>query len=212
MRKRIIMRVRGVPIYWDGTKIEYTSGLTIDGDGSPRCYHPRGSPPGLDYLANAGHPGNWWALATTTRKPSGMPLIQTRSDPAPGFFVSMTTLIRWKAPGRRMYAYSDPRSYIDSGVTSGVVIPGPLIDLIAPIFMGCQCEAFNLDNGKMTLAVCDDSGPAGHLGEGTMKFATDLGVNPNPKTGGTESPIIHWVIYPGVPAVVDGETFMLQPS
>lgn len=210
--KRVIMRIRGVPIYWDGTKIEYTEGMSIDGDGSPRCYHPQGSPPGLDYLANAGRPGNWWALATTTRKPSGMPIRQKAGDPAPGFFVSMTSLIRWSSPGRRMYPYADPRSYIDSEATPFVVIPGPLIDLVRPVFMGCACEVFNNSNGKMSLAVCADSGPANHLGEGSIKLARNLGIRSDPKRGGTDSRIVNYVIYPGVPAVIDGETFMLQPS
>lgn len=210
--KRIIMRVRGTPVFWDGEWIEFTAGMTIDGDGSPKCYHPRGSPPGLDFTANAGRPGNWWALATTTRKPSGMPLIQKASDPAPGFFISMTSLIRWKSPGRRMYPYSDPRSYIDSGATSFAVIPGPLIDLVKPVFMGCHVEMENLNNGKKSIGVCADSGPADHLGEGSMKGAKELGVKSDPKTGGTESPIILYRIRPGVPAVVDGETFVLQPS
>lgn len=211
--KRVIMRVRGEPVYWDGEWIEFTAGMTIDGDGSPHCYHPRGSPPGLDFLANAGRPGNWWALATTTKKPSGRPLVQKASDPAPGFFISMTSLIRWSAPGRRMYAYSDPRSYIDSEKTSFAVIPGPLIDLVKPVFMGCEVEMFNLDNGAMSIGVCADSGPAGHLGEGSSKAAKDLKLRKtDPKNGGTDKPIILYRIRPGVPAVVDGETFILQPT
>jgi hypothetical protein len=41
-----------------------TSNLAIDCDGHPQAYHPDGSPPGVDYLANAGSPGNWWGIAT----------------------------------------------------------------------------------------------------------------------------------------------------
>ena len=55
---------------------------TIDGDGAPNCYHPDGSPPGLDYLGNAGEPGNWWALATHNKKSSGNPVIQPASEVA----------------------------------------------------------------------------------------------------------------------------------
>jgi len=40
----------------------YKSELTIDADGAYRAYHPKNI--GLDYLANAGSPGNWWALVT----------------------------------------------------------------------------------------------------------------------------------------------------
>lgn len=206
MSRRIIMRVQGIPIYWDGVKIEFTAGMSIDGDGSPLCYHPDGSPPGLDYLANAGRPGRWWALATHNQRMDGTPLIQWPSDPAPGFYISMTS---YKRPG---YAYRDPKRYLDSGATPFVVVSLPLIPAIRPIFMGCQCEAINMENGMMSLAVCGDAGPANHLGEGSMALARNLGVNSNPKRGGTSRRIIQYTLYPGKAAVVNGEQFRLQSS
>lgn len=202
----VIMTVRGVPIYWDGEVIEFTAGMTIDGDGGPHCYHPDGSPPGLDYLGNAGHPGNWWALATDNKKSSGNPIMQKSEDPAPGFYVSMTSLIRTEHP------YESPLRYINSEDTPFVVIPGPLVSLVAPIFMGCHCEMVNTENGKTSDGVCADKGPSTHLGEGSMRLAKNLGIPNSPKSGGTDERIIHWRIYPGVPAVINGETFKLQPS
>lgn len=200
------MRVAGIPIWYDGTKVWYTAGMSIDADGSPICYHEDGSPPGLDYLANAGRPGRWWALATHNQKMSGIPLIQRLSDPAPGYYVSMTSY------KRRGFAYSDPKRYLDSGATPFVVIPGTLISKIDPIFMGCACEAINLQNGGISLGVCGDAGPANHLGEGSMALARNLGINSNPKRGGTSRPIIRYTLYPGKPAEVNGEKFPLQPS
>jgi hypothetical protein len=67
-------------LYW-------TCPLAVDADGSPHAYHPptptapSGSPPGLDYLANAGSPGNWWGIACGS---SGDPYIQKSTDIAPG--------------------------------------------------------------------------------------------------------------------------------
>jgi Fungal chitosanase of glycosyl hydrolase group 75 len=66
--------------------------LGIDADGSPHAYHPNGSPPGLDYLANAGKPGNWYGIVTDNQKASGNPVVQGSSDPAPGFYISSTAL------------------------------------------------------------------------------------------------------------------------
>ena len=66
------------PLFW-------TSRLHVDVDGHPQCYHPRGSPPGLDHLINAGKPGNWWGIATDQ---SGKPYVQGPEHPAPGFHVS----------------------------------------------------------------------------------------------------------------------------
>ena len=41
----------------DNSAFFYESGLMIDADGSYHAYHPDGRS-GLDYLGNAGHPGN----------------------------------------------------------------------------------------------------------------------------------------------------------
>ena len=57
----------------------YRAKMYIDADGSPRAYGPNNS--GLDYTANAGYPGNWWALVTDA---SGNPILQGAADPYPG--------------------------------------------------------------------------------------------------------------------------------
>ena len=75
----------------DDSAFFYESGFMIDADGAYHAYHPDNRS-GLDYLGNAGRPGNWWALVTDNRKPSGNPVIQSKSDPAPGFYISTTTL------------------------------------------------------------------------------------------------------------------------
>lgn len=204
MSRRVIHRVMGIPIYWDGTKIEYTAEFTVDGDGARNCYHPDGSPPGLDYLANAGRPGNWWGIATHNRKASGRPIIQKPTDPAPGFYVSTTA---YTIPP---YAYSNPRHYLDSNVIPFAVIPAALRRKVPPKFKGCQCEVFNMETGDMALAVMGDIGPDDHLGEGSMQLARLLRLNPDPKRGGTKRKIIAWRIFPGVPAVINGKTYPLQ--
>ncbi len=57
-----------------------TGTAEIDFDGSPTAYGPNG---GDDYLANAGHPGKWWGVATDR---SGNPVI----NPENGHYVSST--------------------------------------------------------------------------------------------------------------------------
>jgi hypothetical protein len=56
------------------------AGMSIDADGSPHAYH-KDNTKALDYLANAGKPGNWWALATDNGKSDGNPLVQSAEDP-----------------------------------------------------------------------------------------------------------------------------------
>ena len=75
----------------------FVAGMTIDADGSPRAYHPRGSPPGLDFLANAGSPGNFFGIVTDRH---GNPVVQSADDPAPGFFVSPLVSIQFGMPVR----------------------------------------------------------------------------------------------------------------
>jgi len=69
----------------------YKSGMAVDADGAFRAYHPDDRH-GLDSLANAGHPGDWWALVTDNGKSTGNPVLQGKSDPAPGYYVSTTAL------------------------------------------------------------------------------------------------------------------------
>src|ERR1041385_3104569 len=91
---RILRRILNCAIQTledDPSVFFYESGLMIDADGAYRAYHPDDKP-GLDNLGNAGRPGNWWALVTDNGEPSGNPIIQGASDPAPGFYISTTSL------------------------------------------------------------------------------------------------------------------------
>jgi hypothetical protein len=72
----------------DDSAFFYESGLMIDADGAYHAYHPDNRS-GLDYLGNAGHPGNWWALVTNNGQPSGSPLVQTDDTFPPR---------RWRTP------------------------------------------------------------------------------------------------------------------
>ncbi len=76
----------------------YKSGLTVDADGAFQACHPRDRL-GLDSLVHAGRRGNWWALVTDG-KPNGHPVVQGRSDPAPGY-ISMTALCDSENPNPR---------------------------------------------------------------------------------------------------------------
>ena len=91
----------------DDSAFFYQSGMEIDVDGAYHAYHPDGRS-GLDHLGNAGHPGNWWALVTNNGQPYGKPLIQTDTDPAPGFYIS-TTMLEDTSKDLK-----DPRRYVNA--------------------------------------------------------------------------------------------------
>ena len=160
-------------IYWQG-------GLQIDADGSPHAYHPV-SAKGLDRLANAGHPGDWWGLACNG---SGFPFVQGKSAPAPGYYVSTTALAD---PGK--FA-SDPRRYVDSETIPFLVLPCAQSQIFNPgglngaARLGDFAVVVNLANGKKAGAIVADVGPSAQIGEGSIALAQALGVPSDPRTGG----------------------------
>lgn len=162
--------------------VAFKGGLSVDADGSPHAYHPRNI--GLDALGNAGRPGNWWGIATNS---SGEPYVQGAKDPAPGYYVSTTALV----DGR--YGVSDPRRYVDSETIPFIAIPPALKN--QGLKLGDLVAVRNERTGKTVFAVIADIGPAGHLGEGSIKLAQALGVNANARSGGASGGI-SYVAFP----------------
>jgi glycosyl hydrolase group 75 (putative chitosanase) len=167
--------------------IYFVSGLAIDADGAPRAYHPKGSPPGLDFLANAGEPGNWFGIVTDNR---GNPYVQTADDPAKGFYVSATSLVD------RSRAARDPRRYVDSSTVPYLALPSLVQD--AGARLGDLAAVRNRDNGKVAFAIVADTGPRGKIGEGSMALAKALGLKSSPKTGsGAGDRDVAYVVFTG---------------
>jgi Fungal chitosanase of glycosyl hydrolase group 75 len=165
----------------------WTCPLAVDADGHPKAYHPDGSPPGLDYLANAGSPGNWWGIACDSK---GNPYVQSQENVAPGFYVSTTALV---APG---FHESHPAKYVDSGLIPFIVLPSK------PTFspkqtLGDLAMVFNNKTGKYSWALYADIGPENQLGEGSMALCDALGINSDPKKGGEPSEAIAMIYFPG---------------
>jgi hypothetical protein len=168
----------------------FRSKMAICADGAPRAYNKTDSL-ALDYLANAGRPGNWWALVTDSH---GDPVIQGQNDPAPGYYVSTTALTN---PGTTP---ATPAHYIDASTIPYVVLPAHRFanfTSIKPLRLGDVGVAYNVANGTMAFAQFCDTGPAGSLGEASIALADALGVNPNPKHGGVATRQIVYVVFPG---------------
>lgn len=179
----------------DGS-IVFLGALTIDADGAPKAYGPGDS--GLDETKNGGHPGNWWGLATDAPEcaETGTPLVQGPNDPAPGFYVSTTTM-------------TDPavddctrqRNYVDSGAIPFVAL-SPMIATIAHN-KGKLVVVYRPSNGKIAFALNADTAPAHGIGEGSMLLARDLGADDNPRRGGIDDRELVYLVLPeriGFPA------------
>jgi hypothetical protein len=160
----------------------FEADMTIDADGSPHAYHPDNI--GLDYLGNAGYPGNWWGIATDS---DGNPYIQRSTDPAPGYYVSTTAI------NDSRYEIRDPRRYANAENIPFIVLP-------AYKSMGARlgdlCVIYNQRNGKYCFAIYADVGPTNHLGEASIKAAELLGIPSSPKNGGQYGDVVY-LVFPG---------------
>jgi hypothetical protein len=184
----------------DDGSVSFRGGMSIDADGSPRAYAPAPLH-ALDFIGNAGKPGNWWGVACDD---DGRPFVQGPHDPAPGFYVSTT------AYERKGFPKSDPRRYLDSEAVRFIVVPGWVRSAVGPVVLGCAGVVTDLDTGKEVQVVVGDFGPAEHLGEASMAAAAAFGLNTDPRTGGEERPRFRYTIYPGHTLAIDGEQFELQ--
>jgi hypothetical protein len=180
----VLERVKGEKPFF------FTSRLHVDADGAPRAYHPptptrrSGSPPGLDNLANAGSPGNWFGIVTDRH---GDPVLQGQNDPAPGFYVSQTALVYRERPRQ-----TDPRRYVDATRIPYIVLP-PQVPQSIGARLGDFAFVWNRRNGKRAHAIFADVGPANAIGEGSIALARALGMPSDPRAGGQNGDVVYLV-------------------
>jgi Fungal chitosanase of glycosyl hydrolase group 75 len=160
--------------------------MSIDADGSPRAYHPRGSPPGLDDLANAGTPGHFFGIVTDV---TGRPVVQRRGDPAPGFFVSTTALEDTSHPR------TSPRRYVNSSTIPYIVLPTRALEPTGAR-LGDLASVWNRRTEKLSHAIIADVGPRGRIGEGSIALARRLGINASAISGGQSGDVV-FIVFPG---------------
>lgn len=162
----------------------YRAKMYIDSDGSPRSYGPNNS--GLDYTANAGYPGNWWALVTDV---NGNPIIQGASDPYPGMYVSTTSLVD------SHYSTTNPLRYVNSETVPFIAMPTNVL-ASGNVIVGDVAYVYNTTTGQSCFAIYADAGNTTSIGEASIMTASLVGVNPNVRTGGTSAGIIDYVVFP----------------
>lgn len=182
----------------------FIAGMSVDADGANGAdrsargaYGPRGTNP-LDFLANAGGPGNWWGVVTDIH---GNPVVQGADDPAPGYYISTTSYQRSDR------AKTDPSRYLDSATERFIVVPSHWRSIVPGVVLGCKAVVSDTETGEEIEGVVGDFGPRSHLGEASIAFAAAFNLNPNPKNGGTEVERFTYTFYPDVPA----EGYELQP-
>ena len=180
-------------------RIELVADGDIDADGAYRAYHPT-SGKGLDHLANAGGPGNWWGIVTDR---DGKPFIQGPTDPAPGHYVSATSY-EWPE-----FPKNDPRRYVDSETVPFIVVQSWIRNRAKGVVLGARARVTNLRTGKTVDCVVADMGPLKKIGELSIAAANAVGISGNPRSGGVDKPILKYEIWPDEPGVVNGVTYRL---
>lgn len=197
MSDDVLMKISGIPVYWDGEVIEYTGENTCCADGSPRCYGPEGcSPEPLDYLGNAGYEDNWWGVAIDSH---GNPYVQHKGNvamhPYPSLYVSCTAYYFKDFPEY------DCRRWVDAEKVQYAVIPSSVRSAVGPKFLGCRAQITDMEYNKVLECVCAEIGPSTHMGESSIAACKHFGLNPCPKSGGSSN-MHRWLyrFWPGVPA------------
>lgn len=181
--KTVVVNVGGSnPVFklTDKTALFFRGDLEVDADGSPRAYHPTNDRIALDFKAN-GFP---FAVVHV----NGKPHIQGPGDPAPGFFVSTTSL------EDKSKAVTDPLRYVDSEKVAYVVLP-PAVTTTGKAKLGDFAVVINKKNAKTSFAIFADVGPRTKLGEGSIALAKALGLKKDPKRGGPVADLIY-VVFP----------------
>ena len=107
----------------------------------------------------------------------------------------------YRRPGMRV---NDPAAYLDSETELYGVVPPLLVQETDGIVRGCRMAATY--RGVRKFGVVGDLGPRNKNGELSIAFARALGLNPDPRKGGTDKQEILYEFWPGIPA----EGYVLQ--
>jgi len=145
----------------------FMAGMAIDADGAPNAYDPENKH-GLDFLGNAGKPGNWWALATDNGKPNGNPIIQEEGE-FEGFYISQTSV-------RDDSKKDEDITYVDARHIPCYVLPPKLVGS-EKARLGDLGVVYNTKNEAISFAIFADVGPGDSIGEGSIALGHSLGIS-----------------------------------
>jgi hypothetical protein len=160
--------------------------MDVDADGSPHAYNPENT--ALDVNEDAMDGSEWVGVVTGDE---GDPVIQNSTDPAPGFYVSTTSL---EDPRQ---AVRNPNRYVDATKIPYIVIPG---GVMGKARLGHPAIVLDVLTGRRVKAIVADAGPRDKIGEASVFLAAaimdqrisllgdpDSSNFSNPRSGGTDA-------------------------
>lgn len=187
----------------------YVTGMAVDGDGSPHCYHPDGK--GLDDNRNAYDPERKMWVGVVVDK-QGNPVVQGPGSEAPGYWLSPTSLQDKQFPA------ADSRRYVNSENVPYFAFAKKLKDaggerdverLQLGVNLGDYGVMYHIAKQTLTGGLFADVGPGFKLGEASIRSAKDLGLPSSPKNGGEDRPRVAYVVFPGSN---DGDAWPRDPD
>lgn len=108
-------------------------------------------------------------------------------------------------------AYYNNGKFLNADKDKYIVIPPQVRKLVGPAVMGCQARMTNLSNGLWSPAVCGEIGPDDKTGEAAYCLAKELNSRITHNIGDGRR-IYLYELWPGIPAVVEGEVYKLEPA
>lgn len=194
-------------IHEDQGRVFFLADGDIDADGANGQHGARAAymvgDKGSEALSNGGMAMRSGRVVCVASWAKDIVLLDRANQPRvfPGGIIASTTWYR-----HRDKAIDDPSAYVDSETVPYIVVPSLIIQHTVGIVRGCKARVSL--NGLAVNCVVADKGPRTKIGELSIAAARAIGVNPNPRTGGTNAPEILYELWPGVPA----EGFSLQAA
>lgn len=165
--------------------LEIVVPMSIDVDGAPKCYGPKGYDT-LDNELNAheGAKASGKIVGYLTRNDDGVnPVVQGPGDPAPGYYVSATAYHDHKNTRE-----TDPLRYVDASKIAYTVLAHAASQ--AGVVQGDFCVVYSRIHKKPVYAIVGDSGHASGA-EGSLALLQLLGYKvKDGRSGGEDDPNI----------------------
>ena len=188
------------PIFEDSDgRVYFTADGDIDADGAngqsgkPVAYKVDDT--GSEALANGGMRIDGGKVICAESWARDVVILDSDNQPkvfAGGVIASMT----WYRHQDK--AIDDPAAYVDAETVPYIVVPQLVVQRTAGIVRGCKARV--TWNGRSVDCVVADRGPANKTGELSIGAARAIGLDPNPRNGGTEVVEIQYELWPGIAA------------
>lgn len=184
---KTLCRVHGAAMYrYENNMLEWYSGARVTVAGSPRAYHPLNK----DALEDINEE-RLRGYAALLRDADGGLVLQSRTDPAPGYCITPTL---YRKPG---FEAQDPRAFLDPEREPYVALPLRVFLAAGklPPLLGCRAVVCDLDRNFMV------QGPVADVDrEGTGALSAwlwkEMSLRHDPQMGGRQQGFRFWV-FPG---------------